>query len=115
MSENINKPTRRSKKVFVPILIVVALFGLSAIVMLLWNAILPDVLNVTAITYWQAMGLLVLCKILFGGFGPGGPRRRPPFGPNRQGGRGRWEKMDPDDKMKFRDEWKRRCDERKNH
>jgi len=42
----------------------------SFIVMSLWNAILPDVLHVTTITFWQAMGILVLSKILFG-FGGG--------------------------------------------
>jgi hypothetical protein len=39
------------------------------IVMSLWNAILPDVLHVSPINFWQAMGILVLSKILFGGFG----------------------------------------------
>lgn len=112
MSEDTNKPARRNKKAFVPVLIVAAVFTLSGVVMFLWNAILPEVLHVTPITYWQAMGLLVLCKILFGGFGPGGPRRRPPFGRGPDG-RGRWDNMSEDDKMRFRGEWKRRCEERK--
>lgn len=63
---------RRSKfgKAFM-ILICVAVFIslFSLIVMSLWNAILPNVLHVTNITFWQAMGILVLSKILFGGFG----------------------------------------------
>ena len=63
-----NHRFKSKRKLFfiVPILI---LFGLSAIVMWLWNAILPNVVNVSSITYWQAMGILVLSKILFGGFG----------------------------------------------
>jgi len=47
---------------------IAAVFAFSGIVMLLWNAILPAVIHVTAITFWQAMGILVLSKILFGGF-----------------------------------------------
>lgn len=34
----------------------------------LWNGVLAEVLPVKAVTYWQALGLLVLSKILFGGF-----------------------------------------------
>ena len=41
---------------------------LIAVVMWLWNAILPSLLHVSAITYWQAAGLFLLCRILFGGF-----------------------------------------------
>ena len=36
--------------------------------MLIWNAVLPDLLNTNTITYWQSIGLLVLSKILFGRF-----------------------------------------------
>ncbi|MCH5688999.1 hypothetical protein LWM68_34950 [Niabella sp. W65] len=50
---------------------IAAVFLFSAIVMLLWNAVLPDVLPVKPVSYWQAMGILVLSKILFGGFGGG--------------------------------------------
>ncbi len=49
---------------FVPL----ALFAFGSVVMLLWNAILPAVLHVSSITFWQALGILLLSKILFGGF-----------------------------------------------
>jgi hypothetical protein len=39
------------------------------VVMYLWNAILPDLFGLRTITFWQALGLLALCRILFGGFG----------------------------------------------
>jgi len=45
----------------------------------LWNGVVTDVLNVKAITYWQALGLLVLSKILFGGFPGRGGRFGPPW------------------------------------
>ncbi len=56
-------------KVVLKILIViaaVAIFGL--VVMLLWNSIIPMVIGWGALTYLQAVGLLVLCRVLFGGF-----------------------------------------------
>ena len=66
-------------------------------VMLLWNNIVVRVIpGVRNLNYWQALGLLVLCRILFGGFrggfGPGFRPGRPPFGPGGppfRGGRGR--------------------------
>ena len=35
----------------------------------LWNWLLPALFGLPEITFWQALGLLVLCRILFGGFG----------------------------------------------
>jgi hypothetical protein len=39
------------------------------IVMLLWNWLLPPLFGWRQITFWQALALLALCRILFGGFG----------------------------------------------
>lgn len=57
--------------VFIPLCFVafVALFG--GAVMLLWNWLMPEILGLPALTFWQAAGLLLLCKILFGGLGGG--------------------------------------------
>jgi hypothetical protein len=49
------------------------------IVLLLWNWLLPPLFGVSQISFWQALGILVLCRILFGGFGmngSGGSHRR---------------------------------------
>jgi hypothetical protein len=43
-------------------------------VKLLWNALLPALFGLPVVTFWQALGLLVLCRILFGGFGRHGHR-----------------------------------------
>ena len=40
---------------------------LSFIVMQLWNHLLPEIAGVRTINFWQALGLLILSKILFGG------------------------------------------------
>ena len=45
-------------------------------VMLLWNTLMPDILAVRPISYWQGVGLLLLARILVGGFGHGGGHLR---------------------------------------
>lgn len=50
--------------------ILLFLGGVSAIVMLLWNALIPGIIGWGAINYWQALGLLVLCQLLFRGIWP---------------------------------------------
>jgi hypothetical protein len=88
----------------------VLLLGLA--VMLLWNAILPEALHAGRLEYGQAVGLLVLCRVLFGGFG--GPfRGRWP----RNGGpawRDKWTKMTPEEQERFKTEWQRRCGRKSN-
>ena len=44
------------------------------VVQLLWNWLLPPLFGWPQITFWQALGLLALCRILFGGFGRHGHR-----------------------------------------
>lgn len=84
-----------------------AMVGLvSFIVMTLWNAILPQVTSASPINFWQAAGLLILCKILFGGFG--GWRR----GHHPQWKRGmfdKWKTMTPEERDEFRQSMKSRC------
>lgn len=53
-----------------------AVFGLIAftaigavLVMLLWNWLLPPLFGWHVIDFWHAFGLLLLCRILFGGLG----------------------------------------------
>ena len=44
-------------------LVVVAAF--SAIVMVLWNALIPGIFGLTTINFWQAAGLAILSKMFF--------------------------------------------------
>lgn len=91
---------------FVTFFIVAALL-LGFIVMGLWNAILPAVLGIKTITFMQALGILLLSKILFGGF----------RGSCHRGGGQQWKmkmqekmaSMTPEEKEKFKAEWKNRC------
>lgn len=68
MNNNSSLPKKIAKGIGFAILGVGAIFGITYVVMALWNAILPDLIHVGHLGFWQAMGLLVLCKILFGGF-----------------------------------------------
>ncbi len=49
--------------------IFIALYGFA--VQYLWNWLLPDIVGATEITFWQALGLIALSKLLFG-FGRSG-------------------------------------------
>lgn len=96
---------------YLPLLLIAAALIIGAVVMLLWNAILPSLLNINSITYWQAVGLLVLCKILFGGFGPRRSGGGPPF--KRPYWKDKWSNMSDDEKLKFKEEWRKRCERRR--
>jgi MFS family permease len=69
-----------------------ALFALAFgwLVMLLWNWLMPAIFNIGVITYWQAFGIVILAKLLFGAIaGPrGGPHRNPWGGNPFERGRG---------------------------
>lgn len=61
----------KKRRILIPLgfLLVAAL--LSVAVMLLWNWLMPVIFGIGAINFWQSLGLLVLARILFGGFRPG--------------------------------------------
>jgi hypothetical protein len=81
----------------------------GGVVMLLWNWLAPALFGFRQVTFWQALGLLALCRILFGGFGLGGGHRN---SRRRMDGRirhrvrermaERWEQMTPEEREKFR-------------
>jgi magnesium-transporting ATPase (P-type) len=49
--------------------VIVFISVLSLATMLLWNWLMPMIFGITSITYLQAMGLLILSKILLTGIG----------------------------------------------
>ena len=92
-------------------MVIFALVG-GEIVKLLWNWLLPPLFGWHELTFWQALALLALCRILFGGFG-----RRAMSYPMRQGMRERikarmnerWERMTPEERERFRQGFRTRC------
>jgi hypothetical protein len=88
------------------ILAMVAFAALGGeIVKLLWNWLLPPLFGWRLITFWQAVGLLALCRILFGRWGGRGFRRYGLRGRMREG----WEKMTPEERERVRERWRGRC------
>lgn len=68
------------------------------IVKLLWNWLLPPLFGWRAIGFWQAVGLLALCRILFGGLGLHGHARSNA----RERIRARMDRMSPEERARFR-------------
>ena len=81
------------------LLIIAALLALlGLIVMLLWNALIPQLFHGPVLQYWQAIGLLVLCRLLFGGLR--GHRHR---------WHGRWQQLTPEERARLRERFAGRC------
>jgi hypothetical protein len=107
----------RKKMIFIAPL---ALLGIAVviviggeIVMHLWNWLTPALFGWREINFWQAFGLLALCRILFGGFGARGSvrsnmRRRMSERWERRMAE-RWEQMTPEEREKFRQGARGRC------
>ena len=78
-------------------IVVFATLG-GVLVMQLWNWLLPALFELPRITFWQALGILALCRILFGGLGLRGSGR------SRM--RRRWRRhcagMSPEERERFR-------------
>jgi len=95
----------KGRFIFIPLAIAAFLSGISYIVMELWNNLLPAILHVSVITFWQAMGIFILCKILFG-FGKGG---RGGMGAPWMRNRMDFKNMTPEQKEQFKQKWEQRC------
>jgi len=80
--------------------VVIAVLALLAFaVMLLWNSLVPQLFRGPALQYWQALGLLLLSRILFGGLRARGGWH----GHWRQRmWRERWESMTPEERAAAR-------------
>ncbi|MDR1400673.1 MAG: hypothetical protein LBJ41_12205 [Treponema sp.] len=76
--------------------------GFSAATMLLWNALMPDIFGLPPLNYWQAAGMLVLVRILFGGLRLGNftPRRGLDF-PHGNKLREKWMSMNAEERKAF--------------
>jgi hypothetical protein len=55
---------------FLAFLLFIFLGGI--VVQWLWNWLMPGIFGLRLLTFWEALGLLALSRILFGGFGRGG-------------------------------------------
>jgi hypothetical protein len=103
---------RRKWIVLAPLAIVaIPLFiGIGgAAVQLLWNWLMPPIFGWRPITFWQALGLLALCRILFGGFGHHGSDRSRFRRRISERMAERREHMTPEEWERFRQRMRERC------
>ncbi len=99
---------RRRWRYIIPLAIVGLLAFITiggVVVQQLWNWLLPSIFGWRQITFWQALGILVLCRILFGRLGVRG-RSRSSF---RRRMAERWEGMTPEERERFREGMRGRC------
>lgn len=85
---------------------VMALFALGALVMYLWNTILIEITSVKPISYPQAIGLLMLCRLLFGRMGQ---RPQAPFKPSTTD-KEKLLSLSEEERNQFKNQWRKRCD-----
>ena len=94
-------------KVKMVIFALVAVAAMAAVVMWLWNWLIPVLFHGPTIDYCQSLGLMLLSRILFRGF-VGGPKGMCQGGPGGNW-KGKWSSLSPEEKEKMRDLWKKRC------
>ena len=100
---------RRKKLIFLAPLAILGLllfvFVGGEVVKLLWNWLLPPLFGWPTVTFWQALGLLALSRILFGGFGG----HRGMRSNMRRRMAERMEQMSPEERERFRNTMRTRC------
>ena len=89
-----------------PLALVLFIWIGGEVVLHLWNWLLPALFGWRLITFWQALGLLILCRILFGNWGGGHRGVRSNV---RRRLHEKWERMTPEEREKFRQSWRARC------
>ena len=72
-------------------------------VMLLWNQLVPELFHGPELRYWQALGLLILSRLLVGGLRGGHGHWR------QRRWRERWEQMSPEERERLRASLASRC------
>jgi|ERR1043165_6280725 hypothetical protein len=86
-------------------LFVLAFLAFGYVTMYLWNQLMPELFHLPTIDFRQAIGLVILSKILFGGIrmrGDGG------WGQKRIW-KAKWESMSPEEREKFKADFALRC------
>lgn len=95
------------------LLMVVATLVMGGAVMFLWNWLMPDLFGLDSLSFWQALGLLALSKLLFGFGGTRGGWK------GKSGGRqwksrmkDKWQNMNEEERAAFKEQMKHRCGNR---
>jgi hypothetical protein len=86
-----------------PPAIALFVFVCGEVVMHLWNWLVPTLFGWRQITFWQGLGLMLLCRILFGSWGGSDHSKY------RRSKAGRWGSMTLEEREKFRESMRSRC------
>ena len=88
--------------ILIPVGIAALIFLLGFVVMSLWNWLLPGLFGFKVITFWQAIGIFILAKLLFGGF-------RSCHHASHKRDKMKYWHMTNEEREKLREEWRNRC------
>ena len=103
----------RKKWIFLAPLAILAMvlfvFLGGELVLHLWNWLLPPLFGWRQITFWQALGILALCRILFGGSGWHRSGRSHFRRRMQERMDERWDRMTPEERERARQSWRGRC------
>jgi len=98
------------KLVEIGVFLAIVIAGFGSAVVQLWNLLMPDLFGLHTINFWQALGLIALSWILFGGLGR---FRMPGYSSNwRQRMAERYERMTPEQREELRKALESRCGRR---
>src|SRR5690349_18100996 len=96
-----------AKLVEIGVFLAIVVAGFGTAVLQLWNLLMPSIFGLRPITFWQALGLLALSWILFGGLGR---FRLPGYGGHwRHRMAERLDRMTPEQREEFRKALESRC------
>jgi len=107
---NYSAPRSKPLKILFFIAVFTVIAGaLSWLIMFLWNNILTDVAGLKPLNFWKAAGILLLSKIIFGGFRRHrGPRNHS----KRKEWRHKWMKMSQEERKEAKSKWREHCKKR---
>jgi membrane protein implicated in regulation of membrane protease activity len=86
---------------FMPVGLILVIAAFGAVFMLLWNWLMPVIFGLVTVNFWQALVLLVLARLLFGGIGNGFWRRGRRHDMDENSVRKRWMQMTLEQRKEF--------------
>ena len=106
--ETTGKHNWKAKRLFFIPLMLIGGALMVALVMVLWNWLMPTIFGLITITYWQSAGLLLLSKLLFSGFNFNKRGKKPSFARNAM--KNKFMNMNDEEKQAFKAKFKEKCE-----
>ncbi len=99
--------TKRSPWVWIPVMLLAGLF-FGLVVMLLWNWLIPNIFNGPTVTYWEAIGLLILGRLLTGSL-TGAHQKWNAYHNYKEVWKEKWAHMTPEEREALKEKYRHRC------